>query len=119
MRPDSTTIAPNRIGTIASATPVMSQSSRSMTTIIPPSSTIDVRIGKKPFIVSVWIANVSAVVVSIINLMIRLGDETARVDSLGVYLSGAVVLILLFSGWRGGDLVYVHRVAVHEPGTRP
>ena len=61
------------------------------------------------------IANVSAVVVSIINFAIRLGDETANVESLGVYLSGAVVLILIFSGWRGGDLVYVHRVGVNQP----
>ena len=60
------------------------------------------------------IANVSAVVVAIINLAIRLGDETANVESLGVYLSGVTVLILLFSGWRGGDLVYIHRVGVHD-----
>ena len=60
------------------------------------------------------IANVSAVVVAVINLVIRLGDETANVNSLGVYLSGATVLILIFSGWRGGDLVYHHKVGVHE-----
>ena len=60
------------------------------------------------------IANVSAVVVAIINLAIRLGDETANVESLGVYLSGVTVLILLFSGWRGGDLVYIHRVGVND-----
>ena len=34
---------------------------RSMTTTMPPSSTTEVRIGKKPFMVSVWMANVSAV----------------------------------------------------------
>jgi uncharacterized membrane protein len=60
------------------------------------------------------IANVSAVVIAIINLAIRLGDETANVESLGVYLSGVTVLILLFSGWRGGDLVYIHRVGVED-----
>jgi len=64
------------------------------------------------------IANVAAVVVSIINLVIRLTDETGNVASLGVYLSGAVVLILIFSGWRGGDLVYVHRVGVHDRDRR-
>ena len=32
-----------------------------MTMVMPPSSTIDVRMGKNPFIVSVWIASVSAV----------------------------------------------------------
>ena len=60
------------------------------------------------------IANVTAVVVALINLIIRLGDESANVESLGVYLSGATVLILVFSGWRGGDLVYHHKVGVHD-----
>jgi uncharacterized membrane protein len=40
--------------------------------------------------------------------------SAADVGSLGVYLSGAVVLILLYSGWLGGELVYRHRVAVQE-----
>lgn len=65
------------------------------------------------------IANVSAVVVALINLVIRIGDETASVGSLGVYLSGVTVLILLFSGWRGGDLVFVHGVGVRDRGRRP
>ena len=60
------------------------------------------------------IANVAAVVVAVINLAIRLGDETAQVASLGVFLSGVTVLILLFSGWRGGDLVYKHHVGIDE-----
>jgi len=60
------------------------------------------------------IANVSAMVVAIINLAIRLGDDTANVESLGVFLSGATVLILMFSGWKGGDLVYRHRVGVQD-----
>lgn len=64
------------------------------------------------------IANVAAVVVAIINLAIRLGDERANVESLGVFLSGVTVLILIFSGWRGGDLVYVHRVGVHDEADR-
>jgi uncharacterized membrane protein len=59
------------------------------------------------------IANVAAVVVSIINFAVRLNDHT-DVASLGVYLSGVVVLILLYSGWLGGHLVYRHRVAVQE-----
>lgn len=64
------------------------------------------------------IANVAAVVVAIINVAIRLGDERANVETLGVYLSGVTVLILIFSGWRGGDLVYVHRVGVHDEADR-
>jgi len=61
------------------------------------------------------IANVAAIVVSIINFAVRLNDP-GNLGELGVYLSGAVVLILVFSGWRGGDLVYVHKVGVHDRG---
>jgi uncharacterized membrane protein len=64
------------------------------------------------------IANVAAVVVSVVNFLVRVGADDRIVESLGVFLSGAVVLILLFSGWRGGDLVYKHRVGVHETDRR-
>lgn len=60
------------------------------------------------------IANVAAVVVSIINFIVRLGASDENVLSFGIFLSGAVVLILIFSGWRGGDLVYRHRVGVKD-----
>ena len=64
------------------------------------------------------IANVTAVVVSIINFAVRL-DDPGDLGSLGIYLSGVVVLILLFSGWRGGDLVYHHKVGVVDRGHDP
>lgn len=63
------------------------------------------------------LANVTAVVVSVINFVIRMDDVT-DIRSLGVYLSGAVVLILLYSGWLGGHMVYRHRVAVQETPDR-
>ena len=63
------------------------------------------------------LANVTAVAVSIINFAIRLDDPT-DVRSLGVYLSAVVVLILLYSGWLGGHMVYRHRVAVQETPDR-
>jgi uncharacterized membrane protein len=59
------------------------------------------------------IANVAAVVIAIINFVIRMDDPT-DIESLGVYLSGVTVLILLYSGWQGGEMVYRHRVAVQE-----
>ena len=59
------------------------------------------------------LANVTAVVVSVINFAIRL-DDPGDIASLGVILSGVVVLILLYSGWLGGHMVYRHRVAVQE-----
>lgn len=78
----------------------------------------DDRIRRLSHAIQHMIANVSAVVVALVNLAIRLGDESANIESLGVYLSGVTVLILIFSGWRGGDLVYVHRVGVHDEGDR-
>ena len=62
------------------------------------------------------IANVTAVVVAAINLLIRVTTPDTEA-SIGVFLSGLTVLILLYSGWLGGHLVYVHRVGVHEKGT--
>lgn len=59
------------------------------------------------------LANVTAVVVSIINFVVRLDDPT-DLGSLGVYLSGAVVLILLYSGWLGGQMVFRHGVGVND-----
>jgi uncharacterized membrane protein len=57
------------------------------------------------------LANVTAVVLELVNLILRLRDPSF-VDSTGVYLSGIVVLILLYSGWKGGDLVYRHGIGV-------
>ncbi len=73
----------------------------------------DDRIRRLGVAIQHMLANVAAVVVSIINFVTRLNDPT-DITSLGVYLSGAVVLILLYSGWLGGHLVYRHRVAVQE-----
>jgi uncharacterized membrane protein len=57
------------------------------------------------------LANVTAVVIEAVNLVMRLGGDDV-VRSTGVYLSGIVVLILLYSGWKGGELVYRHGVGV-------
>ncbi len=59
------------------------------------------------------IANVTAVVIELVNLVLRLNNP-GFANSTGVYLSGVVVLILLYSGWLGGELVYRHGVAVNE-----
>jgi uncharacterized membrane protein len=57
------------------------------------------------------IANVLAVLIEVFNLLLRLGNPDF-IASTGVYLSGVVVLILLYSGWKGGELVYRHGVGV-------
>ena len=60
------------------------------------------------------LANVAAVVVSVINFIVRMDDTASDIPTLGIFLSGAVVLILLYSGWLGGHMIYRHRVAVQE-----
>lgn len=62
------------------------------------------------------LANVAAVVIELINLALRWGHPEAALPSPGVYLSGAAVLLLAFSGWKGGNLVFRHRVGVVGAG---
>ena len=57
------------------------------------------------------LANVTAVVLEAVNLALRLGDRDF-IPATGIIISGIVVLILLYSGWKGGELVYRHGVGV-------
>ena len=57
------------------------------------------------------LANVTAVVIEAVNLALRLGNRDFLTTT-GVYLSGIVVLILLYSGWKGGELVYRRGVGI-------
>ena len=59
------------------------------------------------------LANVTAVVIEAVNLALRI-DNREFIASTGVWLSGLVVLILLYSGWKGGELVYKHGVGVSD-----
>jgi uncharacterized membrane protein len=59
------------------------------------------------------LANVAAVVLELVNFALRLKDPDF-IYSTGVWISGVVVLLLLYSGWKGGDLVYRHGVGVHD-----
>lgn len=60
------------------------------------------------------IGNVTAVLVEAVNLFLRLHDHAGPVGSIGVYLSGGAFLILGFTGWKGGELVFRHRVGVSD-----
>jgi uncharacterized membrane protein len=62
------------------------------------------------------IANVVAVLLELVNLYLRLGQNVAdaAVPPGGLVLSGLVVVLLLFSGWMGGELVYRGRVGVGD-----
>jgi uncharacterized membrane protein len=59
------------------------------------------------------VANVTAVVLELVNLLLRRGND-AFIGSTGVWISLVVVLILLYSGWMGGRLVYIHGIAVND-----
>lgn len=54
-------------------------------------------------------ANLTMVVIEAVNLMLRLADQDSA-SSVGLALSAITVLLLLFSGWKGGELVYRHGV---------
>lgn len=64
-----------------------------------------------------FIGNVLAVVLSLISFVLRwLNGAEAGVFPWGIWLSAAVVLLLLITGWLGGELVYRHRVGVSDRG---
>lgn len=59
------------------------------------------------------LANVTAVVLELVNVVLRWNNPDF-IPSTGVYISGVVVLILIYSGWKGGDLVYRHGIGVRD-----
>ena len=59
------------------------------------------------------LANVTAVVLEAINLFLRLNNDAA-IGTIGIYLSIVVALILVYSGWKGGDLVFRHGMGVED-----
>ena len=62
------------------------------------------------------IGNVIAVLLSLWNWYRRYEAGEAAVLPVGLILSGIVVLILLYTGWRGWEMVYQHRVGVSDEG---
>src|SRR5215213_3424873 len=63
------------------------------------------------------IGNVIAVLLSLWNWYRRYEGGDAAVIPTGLLISVIVVLILLYTGWRGWEMVYKHRVAVSDQGT--
>ena len=58
--------------------------------------------------------NLTVVVIYIVNVCLRYSATEVRVAT--VLMSGVTILLLLVSGWLGGKMVYLGRVAVTEPG---
>ncbi|KQZ95868.1 hypothetical protein ASD64_18335 [Mesorhizobium sp. Root157] len=60
------------------------------------------------------IGNVIVVLLSVWNWFLRYTDGEAVVLPTGLLISLAVVLLLLYTGWRGWEMVYRHRVAIAD-----
>jgi uncharacterized membrane protein len=64
------------------------------------------------------IGNLTAVVVALGNFILRIYEGAgSAVLPWGLVMSLVVVGILLFTGWKGWEMVYRHRVGIAEPGT--
>jgi len=60
------------------------------------------------------VGNILALVLAFVNVVRRWSDYGASADLTGLVLSIAVVLILLITGWLGGELSYRHGIGVSE-----
>ena len=64
--------------------------------------------------------NVVMVLIQLYNWYSRYSDGTSAIVPTGIVLSFVVVLILLFTGWKGWEMVYRDHVGVADetPATR-
>jgi uncharacterized membrane protein len=66
------------------------------------------------------IGNLIAVALALINWFIRYSSGPAEgVFPYGIVLSLVTVLLLLFNGWKGWEMVYRHRVGVADDAALP
>jgi uncharacterized membrane protein len=63
------------------------------------------------------LGNVVVVLLSLWNSYRRYETGDAAVLPTGLIISFVVALLLLYTGWRGWEMVYRHRVAVSNQGT--
>jgi uncharacterized membrane protein len=64
------------------------------------------------------IGNVILVLIQLFSFYERYRYGTSVVVPLGLSLSVVAVLLMLFTGWKGGELVFRHRVAVYDEPPR-
>jgi len=60
------------------------------------------------------IGNVILVLVQLFSFYWRYRNGTSAVVPVGLTLSAIAVLIMMYTGWKGGELVFRHRVAVYD-----
>jgi uncharacterized membrane protein len=58
--------------------------------------------------------NIVAVVIELVNFYTRYSEGTAAILPTGLVLSLVVVCIMMFTGWKGWDMVSRHHVGVAE-----
>src|SRR5213593_333739 len=63
--------------------------------------------------------NIVVVVIELYNWYSRYEHGSAAIIPTGLVLSLVVVLILLFTGWKGWEMVYRHRVGVTDESVEP
>ena len=64
---------------------------------------------------SAWfhgIGNVVVIVLAAISWWLRLGDSAAAILPWGITLSAIITLLLVITGWLGGELSYRHKIGV-------
>lgn len=64
------------------------------------------------------IGNVAALVLTLVNLLLRWNTPVEAVLPLGIIISVIVAGLLGITGWYGGELVYRHKIAVIGDGSR-
>ena len=60
------------------------------------------------------IGNIIMVLIQLFSFYERYRYGTSAAVPLGLSLSFIAVLIMLFTGWKGGEMVFRHRVAVYD-----
>ncbi|PSF37593.1 hypothetical protein C7H19_08525 [Aphanothece hegewaldii CCALA 016] len=67
------------------------------------------------------IGNIAAIVLSLINLVLRWNNQAGAIVPVGLLISLVVGTILGVTGWFGAELIYRHKVAVigNGPNSRP
>ena len=58
--------------------------------------------------------NVLMVLIQLVSWYLRFTEGPAAVVPTGLILSAVAVVIMLFTGWQGGEMVFRHRVAVYD-----
>lgn len=65
-----------------------------------------------------FLGNATVLVIALINLWLRWAEPAAAILPWGLVLSAITGLILIVTGWYGGELSYRHKVGIIGPQNR-